>query len=300
MKNSRAIDWLLLLSLVVLWGSAFATTKVALQTIAPEWTVALRILLAACVLLPATWLAGQSLPREGRHWVWLAALAICGNIAPFYAISWGQQHIASSLAGVLVGSIPLVTLLLAHIFVPGERLTPMRTIGFLTGFAGLLLIIGPDALTSMETSGIKLWAQLAVLAGALFYATNSIIARRAPNMPVLSKSAGVLLLGGILSTPIAAIAEPAPFADASSLSIAAILALGLFPTALATLIFFRLIDRAGPSFASLINYLVPVFALTAGVLVMGEHASYEMLGGLALILSGIAVSEFNWRRKSLR
>lgn len=298
MTRHTTVNYLLLLSLAILWGSAFAIIKVALETIAPEWTVALRIVLATCVLLPAAWLAGQSLPRGRRHWAWIAALAVCGNIAPFYAVSWGQQHISSSLAGILMGFIPLATLLLAHIFVPGEKLTLARGTGFLLGFAGLLLIMGHDALSTIETSGIRLWAELAVLTGAFLYAANNIIARRAPSLPVLAKSASVALLSAAIAPPLAVISMPTPFADASPASLIAVLALGLFPTALATIIFFKLVEKAGPSFTSLTSYLVPVVALSIGIVMMGEQAAPEMLGGLALILCGIALSELSWRRRS--
>lgn len=287
-------DWLMLGLLVALWGSAFAFAKIAIETVAPEWTMAGRLITGAVLLLPLTLRAGEALPRNGQDWSWLAGLALVGNIAPFFVISWGQQYVPSALAGILIGFTPLATLVIAHVLLTEERITPMRAAGFVIGFAGLVVVLGPRALTDLTAGGERLLGQFAVLLGACLFACNNVMARRAPEMPLLVKASGVMLAGAFAGSALAsAITPPATLADASAASLLGVAGLGIFSTGLAALVFFRLVDRAGATFVSLTNYLVPVFAAVAGFLVFGEELKLRVLMGLALILAGIAVSE--WR-----
>lgn len=282
--------------LVVLWGLAFAFAKIAVETVAPEWTMAGRLLTGAALLLPCLFFTKGGLPRDSRAWAWLIALALIGNIAPFFTISWGQQHISSALAGILIGFTPLATLLIARAFVPGEFITPLRLAGFILGFAGLVIVVGPEALLGIVTAsgGDARLAQAAVLAGAFFFACNNVMARLAPDMPLLAKSSGVMLAGALMGTAISsAMTPPTALLAASAISLLGVAGLGIFSTGLAAIVFFRLIDRAGPTFVSLTNYLVPVFAALTGYLVFGEELRLGVLGGFALILAGIALSE--WR-----
>ena len=194
--------------LVALWGSAFAFAKIAVETVAPEWTMAGRLIAGAALLLPLAFAMRESLALGAKAWVWFAALALVGNIAPFFVISWGQQHVSSALAGILIGFTPLATLVIARFFVPEDRITPMRTAGFLVGFAGLVVVIGPGALAGLADGGDKIWGQLAVLAGAFFFACNNVMARRAPDMPLVAKSSGVMLAGALIGTAMASTATP--------------------------------------------------------------------------------------------
>ncbi|WP_407949267.1 DMT family transporter [Parvibaculum sp.] len=290
----RSTNWLMLGLLVALWGSAFAFARIAVESVAPEWTMAGRLIMGAALLLPLALGAGKMLPREGGHWRWLVGLALVGNIAPFFVISWGQQHVPSALAGILIGFTPLATLVIAHFLLAEERITRLRLTGFATGFAGLVIVLGPSALADMASGGDRLLGQLAVLAGAFFFACNNVMARLAPEMPLLVKSSGVMVAGAVAGTAIAgAVTPPAALASASAASLFGVAGLGIFSTGLAALVFFRLVDRAGPAFVSLTNYLVPVFASLAGFFVFGEELNFRILTGLSLILAGIAVSE--WR-----
>ena len=292
----RLSHWLMLCLLVVLWGSAFAFAKLAVETIAPEWTMAGRLATAALLLLPLAFTLRHSLALGRRAWTWLIALALVGNIAPFFVISWGQQHISSALAGILIGFTPLATLTVARLFVPEERITPIRIAGFMIGFAGLVIVIGPGALAGFASGGERFLAQFAVLAGAIFFACNNVMARCAPDMPLVAKSSGVMLAGALIGTAMASTATPpAALADASTISLLGVAGLGIFSTGLAALVFFRLVATAGPTFVSLTNYLVPVFAAVTGFLIFGEELKFRVLAGLALILAGIAISE--WRRE---
>ena len=200
--------WLLLVALVAMWGSSFVFTKLAVDALPPAVVVAARLVIAAVLLLALLAIRGEALPGAWRQWRWIVAMAIVGNALPFWLISWGQQHIDSGLAGILMAIMPLSTLILAHLFVAGERLTMRRAAGFLLGFAGIVVLIGPEALLEVRGSGSALVAQVAVLGGAVCYAVNSILARRRPASPPRQAAAGVALAAGLMMAPIAFAGAP--------------------------------------------------------------------------------------------
>ena len=142
-------DWARLLGLVAIWGTAFLFIDLSVQTLPPGTLVATRVSIAAAVLVVAVRLLGLEMPGPGVLWLRFLLLACVGNAIPFFAISWGQQRVPSGLAGILMAVMPLTTLLLAHFFVPGERMTRRRTTGFLMGFAGVVVLTGPDALSRL-------------------------------------------------------------------------------------------------------------------------------------------------------
>ncbi|HEV2007666.1 MAG TPA: DMT family transporter [Burkholderiales bacterium] len=290
MAKHNITHWVLLLALAAMWGSAFMFVKLGIASVPPATLVASRLALGALLLYVVMRLRGLALPPLGRRWIPFAVLAIVGNSAPFYLISWGQQFIDSALAGILMAVMPLTTLLLAHFFVAGERLTANRTLGFAVGFSGILVLMGPAVLSGLGGSLLEVTAQATVLAGALCYAANSVMARRLVATDFLVTSTSVLIVATIVTAPLALVLDR-PWTLAPSVSsTAAIIWLGIGPTALATLLYFRLIAAAGPTFMSLVNYLSPLVALLAGVLLLGEKPGVTAFAGLGLILLGIGLS----------
>jgi drug/metabolite transporter (DMT)-like permease len=282
-------DWISLLALAVLWGSAFLLNEIVLAALPPAVLVASRILIAAALVYGYLRLTGDSLPALGRVWGPMVVLALFGNVLPFQLVAWAQQHIDSSLAGVLMAVMPLFVLTLAHFFVPGARLTLYRAAGFVLGFAGVVMIIGPDFVRGFE-GNLALWGAIAALGAALSYSISAIYARRLGAGDPVRRSAGTLIVAGMLSLPAAAFDVPAVTTPGGG-AIAALLVLGLLTTGLATLLYFRLVQGPGPTFISLVNYLVPAWAVVAGAVFLDESLSLAMIGGLALILLGIALSE---------
>ena len=286
----RVRDWALLAALVAMWGSAFLFIKLGVATVPPATLAASRLALGAATLYAVMRWRGLALPPVGPRWLSFGALAIVGNCVPFYLISWGQQFIDSALAGVLMAIMPLATLLLAHFYVAGERLTAWRTLGFSLGFGGIVMLMGPAALAGLGGSLLAVTAQAAVLAGALCYAANSVMARRLIETDILVASTAVLIVATIAIVPLALILDRPWTLAPSAGSVVAIVWLGVGPTALATLLYFTLIASAGPTFMSLVNYLSPMVALLAGVTLLGEHPGASAIAGLGLILLGIALS----------
>ncbi len=296
-------DWALFCILVLLFGSAFMFVDLSVQDIPPLTVVASRIVLGAGLVYGWMRFQGHRLPpvidksaqaggwAVNRTWVYFFLLAVVGNVLPFFLISWGQLAIESGLAGILMAVMPLATMMLAHVFVPGEFLTPSKIAGFALGFVGIVVLVGPEALGTLSTEGMRLAAQCAVLAGAVCYAVNSIIARHAPRLPAIVSSAGILLIGAVLSTVLALITEQPWTLAPGALAIFAVIFLGVFTTALATVVYMELVQTAGPSFFALTNYLVPVLAVFFGALVLGEVLEWRAFAALALVLLGIFVSQ---------
>ncbi len=286
-----------MLSLVVMWGSAFMFNALALQSVSPSALVTVRLLIGALVLAAVSihyrvdWRA-----LDIRLMTWFLAMAIIGNALPFYLIAWGQQQVSSSLAGILMAVMPIATLLMAHFLLPGEPLTPRRIIGFLLGFAGIVILMDPASLREIgagDHSGLL--AQIAILGGALCYALGTIVARLRPESDDLLTSTMVLTFAALITLPFSLAGGHPLTGKLSTIALAAILFLGVVATGLATVVYFVLLRRAGATFVSLINYLIPVWALAAGVLFLHETVGWRAIIALTIILAGIAVSQARWR-----
>jgi drug/metabolite transporter (DMT)-like permease len=218
-------------------------------------------------------------------------LAVVGNCMPFWFITWGQKTIDSALAGILMAIMPLTTVLLAHFFVAGEAMTRNRVAGFLLGFLGIVVLMGPAALAGLGGSLFEILAQLSVLAGALCYAANGVIIRVTLKGDVMVASAAIIAIAAVVSVPVALAVDQPWRLEPDWTAVSILVWIGIGPTAIATLVHLKLIASAGPTFMSLINYCIPVVALLIGVALLGEEPGANAYSGLLLILAGIALSQ---------
>lgn len=288
-------DWLTLAALVVAWGSSFAMTKVAVTSIDPAWVMALRLLVGGLFLSVIVSLTRRRWPQGRQLWTWFAGLGLIGHAIPFFLISWGTQFISSGLSGVLMGSIPLFVIVLAHVFLPDERLTAMKTLGFVIGFAGLMIVLGPEKLLRFEGQGMALVGELAILIACVCYAVHGLLARRIPFQGPVEQAAAVCISGGIMGLIFAVLYAPQGLSAATPLAYLCVIGLGIVPTAIATLLVYAVVRSAGVSFVAYSNYLVPVYALGLGAVVLGETLTANVGMGLLLILAGIAASRMRKR-----
>lgn len=288
-----AKSWYMVAALAFIWGGTFLVTEVALEGITPFWLAAARIGFAA-VLMLAIWAARgfvlfETRPDRGQ----VAALIAIGGFSgaiPFTLLAWGQQFVTSGFAGVSMASTALIMLPLAHLFVPGERMTLRRVVGFAVGFCGVAVLIGGKA---FETTGAPLEAagRFACIAAASCYATSSILMRRLPPVDPIGLATALLLIGSVFILPTAwAVEGLPPLPDATTLLI--LLFLGLVPTALANFMRVLVVRSAGPVFMSLVNYQVPVWSVVLGALILSEPLPPALIWALILILAGLAVSQY--------
>jgi drug/metabolite transporter (DMT)-like permease len=279
-------EWLLLVVLSLLWGGSFFFAEVALAELPPMTVVLARIGLAALALNLLVLASGQRLPRSPRLWGAFLVMGALNNLLPFSLIVWGQTQIASGLAAILNATTPLFTVVLAHVLTHDERLTPARLAGVVAGLAGVVLMIGPAALGG---AGVGALAQLACLAAALSYALAGIFGRRFHGQPPLITATGQVSAGALMVLPLALLADqpwtlPAP----GAMTVAALAGLALLSTALAYVIYFRILAAAGATNLLLVTFLIPISALLLGTWLLGEAVMPRQLGGMTLIGLGLA------------
>jgi drug/metabolite transporter (DMT)-like permease len=285
LPRARTADWLSLLALVLIWGTGFAAIRVAVASIAPLGVAAGRITLAALVLGALVLARRSALPREPRRWVGFLAVAVLGNALPFFLISWGQQSIPSGLAGIWMATNPMLTGLLAHFFA-GEPLTRPRLAAIAVGFAGVCALLGPGLSGALQSD---LPQQGALFAAACCYSAAAVLSHRLPPCDPLVSSTCVLALASALIAPAALALELSDSRLPTAASLAALLWLGLVPTGLGLVVFFRLIRSAGPGFFSLAYFPIPAVAVASGALLFGERLGLHALLGMLLIASSLAL-----------
>ena len=283
-----ASDWLLLLVLSVLWGGSFFFAKIAVGAI-PPLTVALgRVGIAAAMLLIlVARMTGVALPATGVAWLPFLPMGLLNNVLPFSLLFWAQTQIPSGLAAILNATTPLFTVLVAHFATQDETLNAGRIAGLVFGFAGVVAMIGPDVLQSL---GANVLAQLACLAAAVSYAFAGVYGRRFRGEPSLRVAACQLTASTvILLLPIAMLLDrPWTLPLPALTPIGALVALAILSTALAYVIFFRILARAGATGISLVTFLIPVSAILLGTLILGEQLAIRHIVGMIAIAFGLA------------
>jgi len=285
----RPVHWATLLGLAALWGSSYLMVEFALTVWDPAQVVGLRVLCAALVLVLAVIIGRFRYPLNFRPWGYFLVIAVLGNCLPFFLISWGQQEVESGLAGILAATTPLVVLVLAHFMLADERMSLRHVLAFLFGFAGIGILMGADSLAALGGSSIRLLSQLAIFGGAVCYAVATVIARRMPVMSPIVTSAGVMLLASGLMSPFSFSGARA-FGSVSWQPAVAIGFLGILGTGLASILYFHLVAETGARFTSLLNYLVPVWAVCLGVWVLDETLPVSSWLALTLILLGLMLT----------
>ena len=284
-------NWLSIAVLGLIWGGTFMVISVALRGYGPITVACARTtfgaftLLALCVALRRPW------PRwSWRLFVYVVVGALFSTAIPFVLLAWGQQHVPSAFAGLSMAAVPLFVLPFAHFMVPGDALSLRKTLGFLMGFAGALVLLGPGIFAAGSGDLVAL-GRLACLAAAMCYAISSIATRLTPAIDAIVLSAVGLLLGAVVLIPLMLLTEGVPTPTATIPTLAIIL-LGLLPTAFAALLRVAVIRTAGPSFMTLVNYQVPVWSMILGALILSEALPGRFFAALALILTGLAISQW--------
>jgi drug/metabolite transporter (DMT)-like permease len=281
-----AMDWLLLVLLSLLWGGSFYFAKVAVLEIPPLTLAFVRVLIAAAFLAILVRAMGGSFPRDPRLWRDLTIMAALNNALPFTLIFWGQIYIPIGLASIFNAISPLFTVVVAHFATQDDKLSPGRVLGLAAGFIGVVILIGPDMLAEF---GTHVWAELACLVASCSYAFGAVYARRLKAQSPFFIATGQLTMAAVLLLPLALLVDrPWLLEPPSSAAIWATLALAVLSTALAYLLYFRILVRAGATNALLVTFLIPVSAILLGILLLDEAIEPRQLAGMAAIALGLA------------
>ncbi|WP_218915868.1 DMT family transporter [Sphingomonas jaspsi] len=288
LRMGRA-EWAMLGLLALIWGSAFLFIKVAVAAFDPLTYVWIRLVIAATALAVILRVSGHRLRLPATVWASVGVLALLNNVVPFLLFGWGTQHIASGLAAILQATTPIFGVLAAHVATTDERLTRARLIGVTVGFGGVAAMIGPQI---AGDGGNHLLAQLACLFASLLYALAGIFARRFKALGVnpMQLAAAQFIAGAIMLAPVALLfGQSLATLPSSWEAWGSVVTLSLLCSALAYIIFFRLIERAGATNSLLVTLLVPPVAIVVGSIVLGEHLALNQLSGLLLIAGGLAI-----------
>ncbi|MCP4425943.1 MAG: DMT family transporter [Chloroflexi bacterium] len=295
----RLKNFLWILLLAAIWGPSFLFIKVAVQELPPITLVTVRIGLASLTLYLILRLQGRKLPGWGRIWRHFAVMGFFASAFPFVLFSWGELYVDSALASILNGTTPIFTVVLAHFLVADDRMTPAKLVGTLLGFTGLLAIVAPTLAGGMraETFGL-----LAMATAALCYAATIIYSRRyLRGLPPLVAPAAQLLMAALFLLPVSLIVDrPFTLSLPSWPAIGSVLALSLLGTAVAYVVYYNVIERMNATELSMVTYLIPIFGVALGIIVLGEQPGWTAYVGSALILLGVmtvnGVFRFRWRR----
>lgn len=281
--------WLLIGILSILWGGAFFLIEVGLRSYPPITLVFMRLALAVPPMWIAMRLMGERLPTEPRIWGLLAIVGALNCALPFILFFWGQQYLDSGYASILNATTPLWGVITAHFLTSDEKATPARIIGVLIGMAGIVVMVGPEAMKGLSNN---LLAQLACIVSTIFYSFAAIYGRRLSQTELtpMAVATGQTMMAALMMVPIVAVMDQpwtmvAPRLDSTLAGIT----LAIFSTALAYTLYFRLIDRSGASNAQLVAFLMPILAIILGIAFLGESLSGGQIAGAGLIAVGLAI-----------
>lgn len=279
------IDWLRLVTLSILWGGSFLFVEIGLQSFVPVQLVWLRVGLAALTLLLVLPALGVAYPRLG-DWPALLVMSVLNNIVPFTLIATAQEEISGSLASILNATTPLFTLLIAHVATRDDRITGEKAVGLILGFVGVVVMVaGADY-------GGGLAAKASSLAAAFSYGLAAVYGRRFQKMGLspLATAFGQVSGSFLLLTPVIVFLYPFwPTQPPEPRVLGAVIALAVFSTALAYLLFFKILASAGATNLSVVTFLIPVSATALGAVVLGERLEPQHIAGFLLICVGLLV-----------
>lgn len=290
-RDQRSMDmseWILLIALAMVWGGSFFFNEIALRELPVFTVVVSRVALAAVILLIVMRIRSERMPRDRRICTAFLCMGLLNNVIPFSLIVAGQQHIASGVASVLNASTPLFTVIFAHFLTSDERLTTGKLVGVLIGFTGVAAMIGADVLRDL---GADVIAQAMCLGGAISYALAGIYGRRfrAMGVSALGTATGQVIASTMILVPIEVIIDrPWTLPPPSLSAIEALIGVAAISTALAYVLYFRILSTAGATHLLLVTFLIPVSAILLGTAFLDEALQGKHIAGMALIGLGLA------------
>lgn len=292
-----SLEWGMLIALSILWGGSFFFVEIAIKELPTFTVVVSRVVLASLILLLVMRVMGHRMPRDPRIWLAFCLMGLMNNVIPFALIAWGQIHIASGLASILNATTPLFTVVVAHFMTSDEKMTFAKMMGVILGLIGVVIMVGTDVLGDV---GFNLIAQVAVLVAALSYAFAGIFGRRFKHMNVspVATATGQVTASSLMLIPVMLVVDqPWTLAMPSFNAIGALVAVAALSTALAYILYFRILATAGATNLLLVTFLIPVSAIILGVFILGETLEAKHYIGIVLISFGLAAIDGRlWRK----
>ncbi len=286
LKLPSAGDYGLLLALGVIWGVSFSLIKIAVSTVPAIPMTIIRLAMTAVLMIGLMWWMKERWPPWGRVWLFIAMSALVGNALPFILIAWGQEKIDGSLAAILMSPSPLAAALLAHLLTSDDKLNRHKLAGIALGIVGIAVLMG---IGNLARIGADLKYELMILFAGCCYGANMVINRGLIGGSALANVTAVITVSVAMLAPLALVPGAWNFTPSNE-SISAMVALAIFSTCIGTLLMLSLVRRGGPAFTAQVNFLVPVFGVISGALILAERPEPRAIAGLALILAGVAIA----------
>lgn len=288
--NLFKTNWFLLILLSAIWGGAFTLNKIALDLYTPEVIVAGRLIVGSAFLIVLIYFIYKRFSFNLSQLNYYLFMSLVGIVIPFIAIINGQRNIDSAMAGILMATMPITTILLSHFFLVDEKINQQKLIGFLISFFGVFILIYREDLFINNSFSTTLISQLQVMLGSTLYSIAAIYGKKYKMTDPVSASTGTILFATFFMLIYLI------FVDESNVSIPMllvnynILLLGILCTAIATIIYFQILQTAGASFLSIMNFLIPLWAILFGILILNDDFSWNYIFGLIIILAGIKLA----------
>ena len=283
-------NWFLLILLSAIWGGAFTLNKMALDTFTPEVIVAGRLISGSVCLVALIYFLYKRFSINLAQVNYYLFMSLVGIVIPFIAIITGQKNIDSAMAGILMATMPISTILLSHLFLDDEKMNKQKFIGFIISFLGVFILIYRDDLFIDNSISETFESQLLVILGATLYAFAAIYGKKYKITDPLSASTGTILFATFFMTIYLIFIDQSKPSYSNLLLDMNILLLGVLCTAIATVIYFQILQSEGASFISMMNFLIPLWAILFGIIILNDQFSWNYILGLLVILFGIKLA----------
>ena len=247
--------------LSAVWGGAFTLNKLALNFYSPEFIVFARLIIGTLILFLLLMIIHRRITISLRDWQYYLFMSTVGIVAPFILIVYGQQQIDSSLAGILMATMPISTIILSHFFLHDEKLTRRKFTGFVIAFIGITILVIQDFSNLKINILSNISSELMVMSGAILYSCSAVYGKRFKHTDPLSASTGTIFFSAIMMFMYLLIFVPTEISNIDLRNSASLVLLGVFCTAIATIIYFQILQTSGASFISIMNYLIPILSL---------------------------------------
>ena len=285
MRETRSLDYFILTLLALIWASAFFNIKIATYSYGPLTIAFLRIFFGAIPVLLLCYLKKIKIEAFSKDWYWFATIGLINLVIPFFLIAYGIQKVQSNLAAILMASTPLTATALAHFFTKNEKINLITTLGILIGFSGIVFLFSDNILINKN----NFFSAFLILFGSCFYVIGGLLTLKISNKKNENVTASILIWGTLILFPVSLFVEQpwnlSPRLD-STLSL---IYLGIFSTGIAWLLRFYILKRNGLVFQSQVAYLIPIFGVILGFLMLGELVTPKVIFSLLAVIIGIYI-----------
>ena len=285
MREARSLDYFLLILLALIWASAFFNIKIATYSYGPLTIAFLRIFFGAIPVVLLCYYKKIAIEAFSKDWYWFAAIGIINLVIPFFLIAYGVQKVQSNLAAILMASTPLSATLLAHFFTKNEKINLIKSFGILIGFSGIVYLFSDNILISEN----NFTSAILILFGSTFYVIGGLLTLKVSDKKNENVTASILIWGSLVLFPITAIIEQPWNLSPRMDSTLSLIYLGIFSTGVAWLLRFYILKHNGLVFQAQVAYLIPIFGVILGFLILNEVITSKVIISLLAVIIGIYI-----------